>query len=108
MGEARGPTVFLWDGFDEAGESCARASYKCYTNTKRLGGVDPSPTDQGRPHIKGVRTSGQTIFCGKAKYNIKEQGGQEAEGEMEEEGSGNESPRVGVLVGKEDGGSEVS
>jgi hypothetical protein len=53
------------------------------------------PTSRARP-IKGDRTprefeqAGKTFFCGKAKCNMKEQIGQEAEEEMEEEGSGNE------------------
>ena len=56
-GGAWEPTVFLWDGLDEAGrELCADV------HTKRLGGVESSATDQGRPHTKGVRTSGQNLL----------------------------------------------
>ena len=62
-----------------------------HPHTKRLGGV----WSRARP-IKGDRTprefeqAGKPFFFGKAKCNMKEQDGQEAEEEMEEEGSGNE------------------
>jgi hypothetical protein len=85
-GEARGPTVFLWDGLGEKGrELCADVIH-----TRK----DWVVWSRARP-IKGDRTpmefeqAGKTFFCGKAKCNMKEQGGQEAEEEIEEEGSGN-------------------
>ena len=67
------------------GESCARMSTR----------KDWVVWSRARP-IKGDRTprefeqAGKTFFCWKAKCNMKEQGGQEAEEEMEEEGSDNE------------------
>ena len=86
-GEARGPTVFLWDGLDEEGrELCADVIH-----TRK----DWVVWSRARP-IKGDRTprefeqAGKTFFWGKAKCNMKEQGGQEAEEEIEEEGSDNE------------------
>ena len=77
-----------------------------HPHTKRLGGV----WSRARP-IKGDRTprefeqAGKPFFFGKAKCNMKEQDGLEAEEGMEEEGSGNEVHVNGpdVLVGKEDG-----
>jgi hypothetical protein len=52
--------------------------------------------------------AGKPFSCGKAKCNMKEQGGQEAEEEMRKRGPAMRSTWVDVLVGKEDGGSEVT
>ena len=85
-GDARGPTVFLWDGLDEAGrELCAdvihtRKDWVVWSRARPIKG-DNTPRE--------IEQAGKTFFCGKAKCNMKEQGGQEAEEEMEEEGSGN-------------------
>jgi hypothetical protein len=85
-GEARGPTVFFWDGSDEAGrELCAdvirtRKYWVMWSRARPIKG-DHTPRE--------FEQAGKIFFCGKANCKMKEQGGQEAEEEKEEEGSGN-------------------
>ncbi len=51
---------------------------------------------------------GKTNFCGKARQNMKEQGGREAEGETEEEESSNDVNVSRRVRRHEDGGNKVS
>ena len=55
------------------------ANVTCNLDTKRLGCVEPSATNEERRHTKRVEHVGKMVFCGKAKRSKKGQGEPEAE-----------------------------
>ena len=77
----------------------------CNSDTKRLGCVEPSATNEGDCSPRRFEHVGKTVFCGKANRSKKVQGEPVAEEGMEEEAPNSEVNVSGRASGKKGGGS---